>query len=355
MDSKMIPIIIPSLEPDDRLITTIEKLYTEQLGPIVVVDDGSGSAYSSYFEEVQNKYGVVLLRHERNQGKGRALKTAFEYCLKHYERLIGVITADSDGQHTIPAIRAVRDELVKQPEKLILGSRDFSDKELVPAKSSFGNNLTSKVFRCLYGMQISDTQTGLRGIPREMMKNLLTVDGDRFEFETNMLIYVHNNGDELVEVPIETVYDSKEDHATHFNPVKDSIRIYKLFFGAFVRFLISGLSSSIIDLVLFSLACMLLRKQLPIYYVTVATIFARVVSATYNYCMNYQFVFHSKKSRKSTAFGYILLAVVQMMASAGLTTGLCFLLPNSLEVVVKILVDTCLFFASYQIQKRYVY
>ena len=51
----------------------------------------------------------------------------------------------------------------------------------------------------------------------------------------------------------------------------------KLFFGAFVRFLISGLSSSIIDLVLFSLACMLLRKQLPIYYVTVATIFARVV------------------------------------------------------------------------------
>ena len=65
MNLNLIPIIIPCLEPDDRLITTIEKLYTEQLGPIVVVDDGSGSAYSSYFEEVQNKYGVILLRHEK--------------------------------------------------------------------------------------------------------------------------------------------------------------------------------------------------------------------------------------------------------------------------------------------------
>lgn len=355
MNQDMIPIIIPSLEPDERLISTIKELYRGGVGPIVVIDDGSGSAYSYYFEEIQNKYGVVLLRHETNRGKGRALKTAFEYCLDHYQDLIGVITADSDGQHTIQAIQKVRDELVKQPEKLVLGSRDFSDKELVPTKSRFGNNLTSHVFKILFGMQIGDTQTGLRGIPRKMMNNMLTVDGDRFEFETNMLIYVHKNGDEFVEVPIETVYDSKENHATHFHPVKDSIQIYKLFFGAFTRFLISSLSSSLIDLALFSVLCMFLRNRIPVYYVAIATIFARVVSATYNYCMNYNYVFHSKRSKCSTACGYILLAVVQMLVSAGLTTGLCFLLSNFWEVVVKFLVDICLFFVSYQIQKRYVY
>lgn len=222
-----IPIVIPSYEPDDRLLTLLSSLRDYGFEDIVLVDDGSGMEYRHYFDEAQKKYDCKILRHHVNMGKGRALKDAFNYLLNSEKDMLGCVTADSDGQHTAQDIRKCMDIMILNKQSLVLGCRDFSSED-VPEKSRFGNNLTKNIMKILYGVDVSDTQTGLRGIPRDFMKKLVNVDGERFEFETNMLIATKKNCN-IIEVPIETIYDSKENHQTHFNPIKDSIRIYKIF------------------------------------------------------------------------------------------------------------------------------
>lgn len=351
----IIPIIIPTYEPDERFIQLLEDLREDGLGPVIVVNDGSNKKYDYFFEVAESDYNVIVLKHDVNKGKGSALKTAFRFCLKNFREMAGCITADSDGQHTTSAIMQMREKLTQFPETLVLGTRNF-DGAGIPAKSQFGNNLTRKVFRVLYKKDIADTQTGLRAIPSAFMKELLSVPGDRFEFETRMLIRAVEDEIAIVEIPIETIYDSKENHSTHFRPFVDSIRIYKVFGSAFGKFIVSSLSSSIVDLVFFQLMCMFLRKGSDgVQYVIIATVSARVISAVYNYFVNYYFVFKSKQYHVKSALKYFVLAVIQMGCSAALTAGLISLTGTAIELLVKIPVDVALFFASYQIQKKLVY
>jgi len=354
---KIVPIIIPSYEPDDRLDDLLEILVREKIGPVILVNDGSDEKYKAHFEKAREliaPQGGIVLEHEENYGKGRALKTAFLYCLNKYSEMVGVVTADSDGQHTPKCIRKVIDALRQNENSLILGVRDF-DVEGVPTKSRMGNKLTAKVFKFFTGLSISDTQTGLRGIPTAFMKELLDVKGDRFEFETQMLVETKDRY-EITEVKIETVYDSKENHTTHFNPFKDSIRIYKIFGYMFLKFLVSSLSSCVLDLGLFAMFCSLNRTSLSgVSYVFVSTVEARVISATYNFLVNYIFVFKSDENKIKALLKYASLAVVQMILSAVLTSGLVFVFGKRIEVVWKAIVDVLLFFISYYIQHEFVY
>ena len=352
-----IPIIIPTYEPDQRLIDLLTELMDKNIGPVIIVNDGSGHEYNGYFEKAEELIAPLngmILKHDINKGKGRALKDAFLFLLNNYPDLIGCVTADSDGQHTPECIEKVQRELMEHPYDLILGVRDFDDPE-VPSKSRMGNKLTRKVLRFLCGVKVSDTQTGLRGISREFMKGLVEIPGERFEFETRMLVDSKDNV-RIREVEIETVYDSKENHSTHFNPVKDSIRIYKIFGGIFLKFLLSSLSSCAIDLGLFYLLCKALKSgSNGVIYVLYATIGARVVSATYNFLVNYILVFKSKEGHVKSAIKYIILAVAQMMLSAGLVTLFAGIFPNAQELFIKIPVDVLLFFCSYYLQHEYVY
>ena len=352
--SRQIPIIIPAYQPDERLCGLVQALQAAGLDNIVVVDDGGGSAYAAIFARLRAA-GCTVLTHAVNQGKGRALKTAFNYCLNTYPELIGCVTADSDGQHTVPSIRRCMEALAETPDRLILGCRDFNAPG-VPDKSRMGNKISVRVCAAFCGVKVSDTQTGLRGIPKDFMAQLLNVAGERFEFETNMLIYSKDRI-RIREVEIETVYDSKENHATHFNPVLDSIRIYRLFLGAFARFLLSSLSSSCIDLALFALFCGLLRGRMTEYYdVLLASALARILSAVYNYCINYKLVFEAKAGVKRSAVRYALLAIVQGTISSVCVARLVSVLQLSTqELLVKIPVDVVLFLVSFVIQREFVY
>ena len=326
-------------------------------GPIIIVNDDGTESYDHFFITAEEKYHAIVLKHDKNKGKGRALKTAFQFCIEFFEGMIGCVTADSDGQHTASDIVRMQEALIKSPADLILGVREF-DQAGVPAKSQFGNNLTRKVFKVLYGKDITDTQTGLRAIPTKVMLELLKVPGERFEFETRMLIYALEKEIVVSEIPIETIYDSKENHSTHFHPLIDSIRIYMVFGNAFGKFLISSLSSSVIDIGIFQILCALFRKYewiSSLLYILVATIAARIVSATYNYLVNYYFVFHSKENHTKSVVKYLALALMQMLCSALLTTGLVAFTETSIELLVKIPVDTVLFLISYCVQKKVVY
>lgn len=350
LENRVVPVIIPAYEPDEKLIGLVEKLNQAELLPIIVVDDGSDKAvYGSIFEKVR-ELGATVLTHAVNMGKGRGLKTAFNHCINEYEGIVGVVTADSDGQHRVEDIKKCKEALLEDDHALILGVRDFN-RDGIPARSVFGNKTTSRVMKLLTGISISDTQTGLRGISVDFMKELLTENGERFEFETNMLLLARDNGIKIKEVPIETIY-LEDNRSSHFNPIKDSFKIYVVFF----KFLMSSLSSSVVDMVLFSIFCAITRKSAQLIdYIMISTIAARIISAVYNFLINYKVVFHGKGSKATAAVKYAVLAVVIMLLSGTLVSAGHRLFPSLIEVAVKIPVDCLLFLLSFYIQREIVY
>ena len=350
-----IPIVIPSYQPNELLINLCTEFKSLNLNNVIIIDDGSQEEYQDIFKKVQDNFNYKVLRHDKNKGKGRALKTAFNYIINNTNS-IGCVTADSDGQHIPKDIIKCIEALRKNPDSLILGYRDFSLPN-VPNKSRLGNTITRKIFSYLCGIKIKDTQTGLRGIPTKFMKELLNVDGERFEFETNMLIECKNHIN-IVEIPIQTIYDSKKDHKTHFNPVKDSIKIYRLFAKKFFKYILSVLSSFILDIALFSLFCILLKNKVSTSYLFIATILARTCSAIYNYFINYYFVFHNKyrkKEIKRTIGKYFLLVIIQMLLCGILVTGVNLIFNNLNVNLIKVLIDILLFFINYYIQLKFIF
>lgn len=355
--TKTVPIVIPSYEPDDRLITLLNDLNAAGIGPVIIVNDGSGTEYDDLFSQAEKLIepgGGKFIAYRPNRGKGRALKTAFQYIADNMPDALGCVTADSDGQHTPGCIASIIAKLRENPESLILGVRSF-DGEDIPWKSRFGNNLTVKVFSYVSGVKVSDTQTGLRGIPFDFMKDMIDCKGERFEYETQMLLECAGRV-KITEVPIKTIYDSKENHQTHFDPFKDSIRIYKILGVKFVKYMFASLSSFVVDIILFSIFCKMLAGAVPeAYLVQVATVLARIISATYNYIINYTLVFKSRAGKGTSLLKYAVLAFVQMQASAWSVAGICFLLPMVPKTLIKCIIDTLLFLLSYSIQQRFVF
>lgn len=342
-------VVIPSYEPDDRIIELCKDLKKNNLTNVLIINDGSGPKYDYIFQKIEDDFNYKIIKHVVNLGKGRALKTAFNYLLST-QSISGCVTVDSDGQHKVSDIKKCIKEFQKNQKCLILGVRDFSG-DNVPRKSKMGNNITKRIFKLFCGLKISDTQTGLRVIPADYMKELITVNGERFEFETNMLL--ENKGRyPIKEVKIETIYDSKENHSTHFNPIVDSFKIYKNIFKVFVKYIFSSVSSFILDILLFTLFVSIFKENKD--YIAIATILARVVSSMYNYLINYKFVFKSNNSKKSTLIKYFSLVIFQMILSATFVTLFVDLLKIN-ETIVKIVVDSILFFLSFFVQRLFIF
>ena len=186
------------------------------------------------------------------------------------------------------------------------------------------------------------------------MAYLLGVAGERFEFEMNMLVETRDRCP-VREIKIETVYDSKENHTTHFHPVRDSIRIYRIFGAMFLKFVFSSLSASVVDLAAFHFLSLWLQPLSPAWYITIATVAARILSSLYNYTVNYFFVFESKENKGKSLVKYYAVAAAKLALSALLVTLGSRIFPGTASVVIKMVVDTALFFAGYRIQRELVF
>lgn len=340
--------IIPAYNPDKKFHTVIEGLIQAGFKHIIVVNDGTDKKFLSLFDKIEKNKKCVLITHEENFGKGRALKTGFKYFLKHFPNDIGVVTLDADNQHKVKDVVKCAKALKENPNKLILGVRNF-DGENVPKKSKLGNKVTSLAFKIFCDLNISDTQTGLRAIPSIFVEKLLNTVGEKFEFETNMLLDTKVYGVKIIEVPIETVYINGNT-TSNFNPLTDSFSIYKVIF----KFMCSSFSSIICDYALFILLGIIFDFLPHAFSLLIATVVARLISSFINFSLNRKLVFKNEaKFKKSIIKYYILVSTNILLSYAGiylLTTNL-----NFNEVVAKILMDVVLFMFSFKIQVKWVF
>lgn len=228
---KDIAVLIPAYNPDGKLARLVGGLRG-RFGHVFVVNDGSTQG-CEIFREIGPMVDAVLT-HEKNRGKGAAIKTGIAAIMERCPGVAGIVTADADGQHRVEDIASVARASLSHPKGLVLGVREFSGKD-VPFRSRFGNVWTRIFFFLFTGLWIRDTQTGLRGIPRGLFGRLLALGGERYEYEMVMLADARRHGERPVQIPIATVY--LDNNATsHFSPLKDSVRIY----GALFRHLFSG-------------------------------------------------------------------------------------------------------------------
>lgn len=333
------PILIPAYEAEPALIETVDALRRLGFQRIVVVDDGSRNPESLRILNQLN--GVHLLKHAVNLGKGAALKTGLNYILLNWPDASGAVTADADGQHSPDDIAAVAAKLAGTPGHLILGSRQFRGE--VPWRSKVGNRISSKLVKLLVGTRLSDTQTGLRGIPSSLARHLLKLPSNGYEFELDMLLAAKHLGVPAMELPIRTIYLNRN-ASSHFDPLWDSMRIYLVL----MRFTLASIFTAIIDNAVFAITYQATQNIL------VSQLTGRSVAVVFNYAAARKAVFLSRGPHKDTLPKYLLLVTTNAAISYLLIT----LIHDRFQagvVAIKLAVEAALFLASFLIQRDLIF
>jgi glycosyltransferase involved in cell wall biosynthesis len=329
------------------------RLHHELEASVLIVDDGSGSTYDSFFQEASD-LGATVIRNPANGGKGVALKTGYRFLIEK-NTTQAIVCADCDGQHLPKDIFAVGLAAEEHPNTMVLGQRGFSGG--VPLRSRIGNTITRIAFRMISGLPISDAQTGLRGYNAAMLPFLANMDGDRFEYEMNLLFRCKPDGYNCYEVPIETVYEDTKHHSSHFHTVRDTLSILGSFFQFGLRepvkFALSSTTAGLIDLLLYFLILLVLPLDLKeAIRLAIAIGAARLISAHVNYFINRKWVFRS--SSNSSYFKYVALAIFVMLANYGIQ-ALLVLWVAFPEWAGKLLTEAILISVSFLAQHLFVF
>ena len=346
MSKEKCVVVIPALNPEAKMVQLLQELKEASFDKIVVVNDGSSAEYDGVFAKAR-ELGASVLVHEQNGGKGKALKTAMEYVLKTYskEEIAGIITADADGQHKVKDIGEIAAKLMSSSGELVLGCRHFvsSEEVKIPLKSKLGNELTRLVMRIFCGIALSDTQTGLRGIAYDSLGDLSVLEGNAYEYETNMLLYYSEQGKGFIEVPIETVYENNNE-GSHFNPVKDSIKIYKVI----LKYSMSSVISAVVDNLVFILLMPYISN------IWALTFSGRAVSMLVNFTLNKKMVFKKKGHTGQSFVKYVELVIFSACMSAFLLSIVSGIIGKT-SVLAKIIIEVILYFFNFYVQKKYVF
>jgi len=327
-------VLIPAYCPDDKLLNLLPELK-ENGFDVVIVDDGSGNDYADIFNKA-GQYGMVI-SYPENKGKGHALKEGLKY-LSNKDTVI--VTMDADGQHSVRDALRLAELSKENPDSLILGVREFG--KGTPLRSLLGNKITSFFFKLNTGRKLSDTQTGLRAFMSKDIPFYLKCEGERYDYEMNVLADCAENDIPFVEETIETIY-LDNNSSSHFHVLRDSYLIYK----RFLSFIISSLFCFLLDYFLYIVFYNIFREN-----VTIANILARCISAFINYQLNRNLVF--KKNHEYSFIQYALLALFILVFN----TCILNVLVNIMHLntyLAKPVTELILFIISYTVQKNVVF
>jgi putative flippase GtrA len=253
----------------------------------------------------------------------------------------GVVTADADGQHLPEDILKVASTLEANPGCLVLGARKF-DRE-VPMRSLIGNTLTRYIFFFLVGKKISDTQTGLRGLPASFLPHLIKLDGEGYEYEMNMLVSTKTRHIGIVEQEIATVY-LENNRLSHFNPFLDSMKIYFLL----LRFALSSAATSLLDFIVFAISFQSTRNILA------SMALARFVSVNINFIVNRNLVFHNKNAYSFIIVKFYVAAIIMGTLSYVIIKDLSQYMGVNV-ILAKVATESVLFLFSFMLQRDLIF
>lgn len=336
-------LVVPAYCPGPALLRTLADVRAARPDwAVLVVDDGSGTAYEDAFAHARTA-GAEVLTLPVNRGKGAALKAGFAH-VAAMRPGSPVVCADADGQHALHDVVAVGERLLEDPaaRRVVLGSRTFDGH--VPLRSRIGNTVTRWLFTAATRTRVTDTQTGLRGLPAELLGWACTVPGERYEYELQVLLHAGRADIALDQVPIATIY-LDDNSSSHFRPVADSLRVY----APLLTFLASALAAFGID----TLTLLLLQALSGDLLVSVVG--ARLTSAGANFVVNRHLVFDSehrvrtgRAARRYAALATCLLGLNYLLLSGLTDLGLA-LLP------AKVLTELALVSTSFAAQRAYVF
>jgi uncharacterized membrane protein/putative flippase GtrA len=335
-----IAVLIPAYRPEPQLLDLLRALAAN-FPNIILVDDGSGAEYSPIFEAASAISNVHLLSHTENRGKGDALKTGLKFIHDTLPRCIGVVTADADGQHHPADVLKVAERLEASPGTLVLGARQFDGP--VPLRSRFGNILTRFALRWIGGARLTDSQTGLRGIPRAFIAPLLQIPSSGYEFELDMLLLAKHASIEIVEQPIRTIYTAGNP-TSHFNPLLDSLKIYFVL----LRFSLVSLVTAALDNTIFFIAFQAGAGVLQ------AQIAGRLVAVVFNYAGVRSAVFHSHREHRVALPRYLALVAVSGTASYFLISWMSHGLGIPV-MLAKLYAEAGLFLLNFLVQRDLIF
>lgn len=336
-------VLIPAYMPSEVLLNVIKDLIALKVDKIVVVRDGGGVEFDDIFNKIKLIKECHLVEHSQNMGKGVALKSGFKYILQHFPNCIGCVTADADGQHLPNDIVNILKVQEKNNNSFILGVRNFDNK--VPFRSKIGNYITKWLLSIVLFKSIKDTQTGLRGISSNFMNDLLNVDGDKYEFELNMILHAKRLDYVVEQHTIETIY-IENNKSSHFNPLIDSIKIYFVLF----KFITSSTISFLIDYSLFLFFFYLSSSFLLSFSLS------RSISLFVNYYVNKNIVFryYNKHNLIFPILKYATLVAMNFF----IVYSIIEFFNNNFNInipVLKLFVELCMFFINFFIQKHLVF
>lgn len=210
--------LIPAYNPTEFLCGLVRNLCNAGFS-IVVVDDGSKDSCSNIFDDCTSR--ATVLHHPKNAGKGQALKTGLSYIQNNFAPDAVIVTVDADGQHTVEDALSICELAQRHNRSLVIGCRKF-DKE-VTLRSRFRNQQTAFMFQRSAGIRLRDPLSGLRAIPYKLIPTLLNVEGQRHDYDVNVLLHLARNKIRVLEHPVKTLYS---DHYSmmHFKMVREALR-----------------------------------------------------------------------------------------------------------------------------------
>ena len=219
-------ILIPSLNPDEKLMRTIDGLKEIGFKIFVIVDDGSDAAHQKNFPVTDKENNFIVLRHPYNKGKGAAIKTAFKFILKYSTTIEGVITVDGDGQHDPRYLAKVCQPVIDGEYDMAIGSR-FIEKE--GFQSSFmrrlGINIISLLIKILSGKKVYDVTSGYRACNRQLIEFFADNYADDYP-EPEAILSCVLNGYKVGEVPV--VMEERQGGVSSIRSLKSAYYMIKV-------------------------------------------------------------------------------------------------------------------------------
>ncbi len=210
--------VIPAYNEAARVAPVVRGVIAAGLPPLVV-DDGSADATS----EVALEAGATVIRLTPNQGKGVALKTAFQWAID--QGLDAVVTLDADGQHDPAEIPSFLEAARRKSADIVLGSR-MGDIRTMPPVRAATNFLMSALLSHIAGVRIADSQSGYRLVRTRVLRAIRLVS-DRYDMESEMLVRAARRRFRITHVPIRTIYTGGP---SSIRPGVDTLRFLRLLY-----------------------------------------------------------------------------------------------------------------------------